>query len=107
MTIKGIVQPLKRGSWMVSIDRSYNPLPFRNFVKLFFKDPDPLNSIKCFSAIKQLKLGQVSNFDHVASAAEISIAVCPKFDFQQYRYAPHRGRSCVGLGHKYRCGFLN
>ena len=35
----------------------------------------------------------------MASAAEGSIAVCPKFDFKQYRYAPHRRRFCVGLGH--------
>jgi len=44
---------------MVSIDRSYNPLPFRNFYNFFLKNPGPLNSIKRFSAVKQLKLGQI------------------------------------------------
>ncbi len=45
---------------MVSIDRSYNPLPFQKLFKLFLKDPGPLNSIKRVSAVKQLKLGQIS-----------------------------------------------
>ncbi len=41
---------------MVSIDRPYIPLHFRNFFYFFLKDPGPLYNQKRSSAAEQLKL---------------------------------------------------
>ncbi len=44
---------------MGGINRQAFKYTFPQFFKLFLKEPGPLNSIKRFSAVKQLNLGQV------------------------------------------------
>jgi hypothetical protein len=50
----------------------------------FFNGPRPFKQHKTVSSSKQLNLGQVSI---MWRPLQKTLAVCPKFDFKQYRYA--------------------
>ncbi len=77
--VKGIVQPFKRGV-MGGINRlALSSSTFPHFLKLFLKDPGPLNRKKRIKVVNKFSLGQVSIMWRPLQ--KNSTAVCPKFDF--------------------------